>query len=82
MGHALPFDDTDLFQFGHRLKIVEELHPLAQHNRYKVDGDFVQQSGMSVYDTVKTMVTSEVAGYGEGDDGSPTVYGLASQSFG
>jgi GNAT superfamily N-acetyltransferase len=44
--------------------------------------NFVQQSGMSVYDTVKTMVTSEAASYGESDGGRPIVYGLASQSFG
>ncbi|AYD03511.1 GNAT family N-acetyltransferase [Neorhizobium sp. NCHU2750] len=44
--------------------------------------NFVQQSGMSVYDTVKTMVTSDKASYGESDGGQPIVYGMSSQSFG
>ncbi|WP_027487973.1 GNAT family N-acetyltransferase [Allorhizobium undicola] len=44
--------------------------------------NFIHQSGLGVYDTVKTMVTTDAASYGEGGDGQPVVYGLASQSFG
>lgn len=44
--------------------------------------NFIQQSGMSVYDTVKTMVTSDAASYGESEGGRAVIYGLASQSFG
>ncbi|AYG69538.1 GNAT family N-acetyltransferase (plasmid) [Rhizobium sp. CCGE531] len=43
---------------------------------------FVQQSGMSVFDTVTTMVSSEAAAYGSPNTGSPIVFALASQSFG
>ncbi|MEZ2127866.1 MULTISPECIES: GNAT family N-acetyltransferase [unclassified Sinorhizobium] len=44
--------------------------------------DFVQQSGMSVFDTVTTMVSCEAAAYGSPNIGSPIVFALASQSFG
>ncbi|ENN88459.1 hypothetical protein RHSP_82615 [Rhizobium freirei PRF 81] len=43
---------------------------------------FVQQSGMSVFDTVTTMVSSEAAAYGRADNRAPLVFALASQSFG
>ena len=43
---------------------------------------FIQQSGMSVFDTVTTMVSSERASYGAPNTGSPIVFALASQSFG
>ncbi|WP_040678291.1 GNAT family N-acetyltransferase [Rhizobium mesoamericanum] len=43
---------------------------------------FIQQSGMSVFDTVTTMVSSKTASYGGLNAGSPIVFALASQSFG
>ncbi|AYG62623.1 GNAT family N-acetyltransferase [Rhizobium jaguaris] len=44
--------------------------------------NFVQQSGMSIFDTVTTMVSCEAAAYGSPGTGSPIVFALASQSFG
>ncbi|MDL2405778.1 GNAT family N-acetyltransferase [Rhizobium calliandrae] len=44
--------------------------------------NFVQQSGMSIFDTVTTMVSCEAAAYGSPSNGSPIVFALASQSFG
>ncbi|WP_345799310.1 GNAT family N-acetyltransferase [Mycoplana sp. MJR14] len=43
---------------------------------------FVQQCGLGVYNTVRTMVTREDASYGTGQDGEAVVYALASQSLG
>lgn len=44
--------------------------------------NFIQQSGLVIFDTVTTMVTQETASYGTGENGSPVVYGMVSQSLG
>lgn len=44
--------------------------------------DFVLRSGMTVYDTLTTMVNADAADYGDGQGGKPLIYALASQSFG
>ena len=43
---------------------------------------FVQQCGLTVHNTVKTMVTQEAASYGTGQNGAAVVYALASHSLG
>lgn len=55
---------------------------LDTHFGVGIFANFIQQSGMAVFDTVTTMVSSESASYGGSDTGSPIVFALASQSFG
>ncbi|RCS22556.1 N-acetyltransferase [Phyllobacterium salinisoli] len=43
---------------------------------------FIQQCGLSIYDTVTTMTRGEDVDYGTGDSNQPMLFALASQSLG
>lgn len=55
---------------------------LDTHFETGVFSNFVQQCGLSIYDTVTTMTFGEGANYGVRGDDRPAVFALASQSLG
>ncbi len=84
VGPVVAFCDEDAMTVIHPHVVANagRFLRLDTHLERGAFANFVQQSGMPIYDTVTTMVTTDTAGYGAADIGRPVVYALASQSFG
>lgn len=84
VGPVIAYCDEDAIAVTHPHVVANAGHFLRidTHFERSAYGNFVQQSGMPIYDTVTTMVTTDAAGYGAPGIGQPVVYALASQSFG